>query len=266
LRRPWLRAVAALELATEVTGDSKTDTINRAIQIYAYLEHIASKGGTLHRWGRRGKTHRVRTGLWPWDRRWWLEIQARTWPYASGQRSESLPVVYGTPASRLLARAASALLSRRPQGGCQRLLPPGKLSRDPGREVQVGSHLADKLADHVSRSDVLALRVPSQETVQVRSQVDSNPDLPLLSCGSACQFGLQFRCCCRRLSNCLRHALRGMGSGLFRGAGLLRRAHELFDSASSFSCALRPASVRHLAEAPVRLINQHCKPYPPISP
>jgi hypothetical protein len=40
--------VAALELATEVTGDSKTDTINRAIQIYAYLEHIASKGGTVH--------------------------------------------------------------------------------------------------------------------------------------------------------------------------------------------------------------------------
>jgi hypothetical protein len=42
------RAAAALELATEVTGDSKTDTINRAIQIYAYLEHIASKGGTVH--------------------------------------------------------------------------------------------------------------------------------------------------------------------------------------------------------------------------
>lgn len=42
------RSAVALELATEITGDSKTDTINRAIQIYAYLEHIASKGGTVH--------------------------------------------------------------------------------------------------------------------------------------------------------------------------------------------------------------------------
>jgi hypothetical protein len=42
------RSAAALELATEITGDSKTDAINRAIQIYAYLEHITSKGGTVH--------------------------------------------------------------------------------------------------------------------------------------------------------------------------------------------------------------------------
>lgn len=42
------RSARALELATQITGDSKTDTINRAIQLYAYIEHITSEGGTVH--------------------------------------------------------------------------------------------------------------------------------------------------------------------------------------------------------------------------
>ena len=42
------RSARALELATQLTGDSKTDTINRAIQVYAYLEHIISNGGSVH--------------------------------------------------------------------------------------------------------------------------------------------------------------------------------------------------------------------------
>lgn len=42
------RSARALELATQLTGDSKTDAINRAIQIYAYLEHILSKDGSIH--------------------------------------------------------------------------------------------------------------------------------------------------------------------------------------------------------------------------
>jgi hypothetical protein len=42
------RSARALELATQLTGDSKTDTINRAIQIYAYLEYIISEGGSVH--------------------------------------------------------------------------------------------------------------------------------------------------------------------------------------------------------------------------
>lgn len=41
------RSARALELATELTGDSKTDTINRAIQVYAYLESINSKNGEV---------------------------------------------------------------------------------------------------------------------------------------------------------------------------------------------------------------------------
>jgi hypothetical protein len=42
------RSARALELATQLTGDSKTDTINRAMQVYAYLEHVLSNGGSVH--------------------------------------------------------------------------------------------------------------------------------------------------------------------------------------------------------------------------
>lgn len=42
------RSSAALDLAVEVTGDTKTDTINRAIQIYAYLEEVIRAGGSIH--------------------------------------------------------------------------------------------------------------------------------------------------------------------------------------------------------------------------
>lgn len=41
------RANAALELAIQITGDSKTDTVNRALQVYAYLEHVISDGGEV---------------------------------------------------------------------------------------------------------------------------------------------------------------------------------------------------------------------------
>jgi len=42
------RSSRALELATELTGDTKTDTINRAVQIYAFLEQITAHGGSVH--------------------------------------------------------------------------------------------------------------------------------------------------------------------------------------------------------------------------
>lgn len=42
------RAARALELATQLTGDSKTDAINRAVQVYAYIEHIIANGGSIH--------------------------------------------------------------------------------------------------------------------------------------------------------------------------------------------------------------------------
>lgn len=42
------RGSRALELATEVTGDTKTDTINRALQIYAYLEQVTARGGSIY--------------------------------------------------------------------------------------------------------------------------------------------------------------------------------------------------------------------------
>lgn len=42
------RTVAALELLVEMTGNSKTDSINRAIQIYSYLESVWGQGGSVH--------------------------------------------------------------------------------------------------------------------------------------------------------------------------------------------------------------------------
>lgn len=41
------RASKAMRLACELTGDSKTDTINRALQIYAYIEQIITAGGEI---------------------------------------------------------------------------------------------------------------------------------------------------------------------------------------------------------------------------
>lgn len=42
------RASRALELATDLTGDTKTDTINRALQIYAFLEEVTQHGGAIY--------------------------------------------------------------------------------------------------------------------------------------------------------------------------------------------------------------------------
>jgi hypothetical protein len=42
------RSGHALEMAVKRTGDSQTDTINRAIQVYAYLTDITETGGTLY--------------------------------------------------------------------------------------------------------------------------------------------------------------------------------------------------------------------------
>jgi hypothetical protein len=42
------KAAAALDQAVKLTGDTKTDTINRALQIYAHLEKVIQDGGTLY--------------------------------------------------------------------------------------------------------------------------------------------------------------------------------------------------------------------------
>jgi hypothetical protein len=42
------RASRALEATTDITGDTKTDTINRALQVYAYLEEVAARGGSIY--------------------------------------------------------------------------------------------------------------------------------------------------------------------------------------------------------------------------
>ena len=42
------RAVRALDQAVALTGDTKTDTINRALQVYAYLEEIINADGSIY--------------------------------------------------------------------------------------------------------------------------------------------------------------------------------------------------------------------------
>ncbi|HUY50649.1 MAG TPA: hypothetical protein VMV92_33910 [Streptosporangiaceae bacterium] len=42
------RSSRALEVATELTGETKTDTINRALQIYAFLEQVCAGGGSIY--------------------------------------------------------------------------------------------------------------------------------------------------------------------------------------------------------------------------
>lgn len=42
------RASRALDLATDLTGDTKTDTVNRALQVYAYMEQVTANGGSVY--------------------------------------------------------------------------------------------------------------------------------------------------------------------------------------------------------------------------
>jgi hypothetical protein len=41
------RASRALERAVELTGDTKTDSINRALTVYAYVEQVLRDGGSI---------------------------------------------------------------------------------------------------------------------------------------------------------------------------------------------------------------------------
>ncbi|MFC7267173.1 hypothetical protein [Streptomyces lutosisoli] len=41
------RASKALETAVGITGDSKTDSINRALSVYAYIEQVLQQGGSI---------------------------------------------------------------------------------------------------------------------------------------------------------------------------------------------------------------------------
>lgn len=43
-----VRASRALQKVIEITGDSKTDAINRAIQVYALFEEIEANGGDIY--------------------------------------------------------------------------------------------------------------------------------------------------------------------------------------------------------------------------
>lgn len=54
------RSHAAMLLTAEITGDSKTDTVNRALQFYAFAEHIMSQGGELLIRDSEGETQRIK--------------------------------------------------------------------------------------------------------------------------------------------------------------------------------------------------------------
>lgn len=48
-------AVKALELAATITGDTKTDTVNRAIQLYAFLAAAEAEGRATYLGGLPGE-------------------------------------------------------------------------------------------------------------------------------------------------------------------------------------------------------------------
>lgn len=42
------RASRALQRVSDLTGDTKTDSINRALQVYAYIEEVNANGGAIY--------------------------------------------------------------------------------------------------------------------------------------------------------------------------------------------------------------------------
>ena len=42
------RASRALQRVSDLTGDTKTDSINRALVVYAYLEEVSTNGGAIY--------------------------------------------------------------------------------------------------------------------------------------------------------------------------------------------------------------------------
>ena len=42
------RSSQALDQVVQITGDSRTDAINRAIQVYAFIEEILNEGGVAY--------------------------------------------------------------------------------------------------------------------------------------------------------------------------------------------------------------------------
>jgi hypothetical protein len=42
------RAADALDRTVKLTGDSKTDSVNRALLVYCYLEEIMQSGGSVY--------------------------------------------------------------------------------------------------------------------------------------------------------------------------------------------------------------------------
>ena len=54
------RAWHALEATVQRTGDTKTDTINRALQVYNYIEEIMHSGGAVIVQDSHGKSERLK--------------------------------------------------------------------------------------------------------------------------------------------------------------------------------------------------------------
>jgi hypothetical protein len=42
------RAVRALDIATDTTGENRTDTVNRALQVYAYVAQAEMSGKAIY--------------------------------------------------------------------------------------------------------------------------------------------------------------------------------------------------------------------------
>jgi hypothetical protein len=53
------RASAALDLSIELSGDSKTGTVNHALQVYAFLLSIVRDGGGVYTRAKDGELERI---------------------------------------------------------------------------------------------------------------------------------------------------------------------------------------------------------------
>lgn len=54
------RAHAAMLLAAQITGYSRTDTVNRALQLYAFAENEMSRGGEILIRSKNGETQLIK--------------------------------------------------------------------------------------------------------------------------------------------------------------------------------------------------------------
>ena len=144
-----------------------------------------------------------------------------------------------------IAAVPPGLLSGRPHRLGERFPAARQLGRDPGRQIRVGPHLADQLADHVRRGDIAGLGVGAQERVQFGHQVNGDPGRPR----RRCRRGLRslvpcLRYCARSASSCSTGGTAGCSAGAARNAALAIPARDALGGLAGLTTSA-PRAGRH---------------------